>query len=411
VDTPEDVVDLPKIICRYSDRFHRLGEGSHHAGSPLGAWLIVALASRAASGRLREELTAILGVDPGSAASCADRMLGAGHPAVACAVAVWAQAGRDAESLAPFLGSLPASVERGVGIPPQSELDSWARERTSGLIPSFPLLPETRPSLLLANALATKVQWDTPFDTAPATLLGARSEWSRALERVLSATGGPDHVEFIARTRGAGDVAVHSAWSRSFLRVTSVIAAPDVPPREVLAAAHDIATRLAIGAADRFSLHELPLGETSTWRLTEQKVYTKVLDKPAESYSALLPAWDAHSEYDLLDGELGFEQAAQVIGQIGGLPVDDVQAKQSVMGRYTQVGFEAAAVTEMGMRLTGLPPPRKRVVKRHAELRFGHPFAVVATASDNNRGIGPWHGVPVFSAWVAEPMEPIAEAG
>jgi hypothetical protein len=43
-------------------------------------------------------------------------------------------------------------------------------------------------------------------------------------------------------------------------------------------------------------------------------------------------------------------------------------------------------------------------VARVAELRFGHPYAVVAVATDRRvGGTGPWHGVPVFSGWVAEP--------
>jgi len=417
VTAPAEVIDLPKIISRYSDRFHRLGGSLHHAASPLGAWLLLALSSRAASGRPREELTTILGVDPGTAASWADRMLEARHRAVACAAAVWAREGRDAESLAPFLASLPAAVERGVGLPPQSKLDAWAREHTSGLISRFPLSPDPRSSLLLANALATKVQWLTPFQIAPATELGARNGWSRALKRVLRTSDTKHHVGFIARTAGAGDVAVHSAWSHDDLRVTSVIAPPDIPPPDVIAVAHDIATRLAAGKVDRLSLYELPLGETSTWHLTERKICTSRPDERAESYSALLPAWEAQSDHDLLRLELGFEHAAGVLAQIAGLPLERLDAKQSAMARYTRLGFEAAAVTAMGLELRGLPP-RTRGIERHVELRFGHPFAVVATTWDqkwsDDAGMlvpGPWNGVPVFSAWVADPMDPTSEPG
>jgi hypothetical protein len=45
-----------------------------------------------------------------------------------------------------------------------------------------------------------------------------------------------------------------------------------------------------------------------------------------------------------------------------------------------------------------------------ATLQFGHPFAVVAATTDRQRldsttQFGPWHRVPVYSAWVAEPTE------
>ena len=41
--------------------------------------------------------------------------------------------------------------------------------------------------------------------------------------------------------------------------------------------------------------------------------------------------------------------------------------------------------------------------RRVAELRFGHPYAVVAVTSD--AAGGPWQGVPVFSAWITEPVD------
>jgi hypothetical protein len=48
------------------------------------------------------------------------------------------------------------------------------------------------------------------------------------------------------------------------------------------------------------------------------------------------------------------------------------------------------------------------MLARDAELRFAHPYAVVAVAGQtsgtgNATKPGPWHGVPVFSAWVSEP--------
>jgi len=56
-------------------------------------------------------------------------------------------------------------------------------------------------------------------------------------------------------------------------------------------------------------------------------------------------------------------------------------------------------------------------VRRTAELRFGHPFAVVAVAAgnaerqDGHRPVphSPWHGLPVFSAWVADPQDATAK--
>ncbi|MCI4067113.1 hypothetical protein MRQ36_32920, partial [Micromonospora sp. R77] len=83
-----------------------------------------------------------------------------------------------------------------------------------------------------------------------------------------------------------------------------------------------------------------------------------------------------------------------------------VEARQSALAHFGRYGFEAAAVTA-AFALVSLAPEG---VARTAELRFGHPYAVVAVATDERRdGAGVWHGVPVFSAWVATPQEPSAD--
>jgi hypothetical protein len=47
-----------------------------------------------------------------------------------------------------------------------------------------------------------------------------------------------------------------------------------------------------------------------------------------------------------------------------------------------------------------------------AELRFGHPYAVAAVAVQDAGGTpGPWHGLPVFSAWVADPQDAAGNGG
>jgi hypothetical protein len=69
-------------------------------------------------------------------------------------------------------------------------------------------------------------------------------------------------------------------------------------------------------------------------------------------------------------------------------------------------------VTAAAVRVSAVSPVRRRV----AELRFGHPYAVVAVATDPaaarrrpGSALSPWHGVPVFSAWVSEPDDAAAD--
>jgi hypothetical protein len=174
-----------------------------------------------------------------------------------------------------------------------------------------------------------------------------------------------------------------------------VAAAPGVPSADVLAAAYDLGPALATGRpVARRSLFDLPLGEGPLWSVTERSGPVRSADGREERYTAVLPAWSASSEIDLSDPGLGFAAVAQALA-----PGDPWQARQAAMARYTRVGFEAAAVTAVAVAMA-MRVPRPGLI-RTAELRFGHPFAVVAVVT----GDGPWQGLPVFSAWVARPED------
>jgi len=117
----------------------------------------------------------------------------------------------------------------------------------------------------------------------------------------------------------------------------------------------------------------------------------------------VLPAWEARSMHDLTDERLGFAAAATALGKRG-----PWSAEQAAMARFTRFGFEAAAVTAMAIALSARAPGMMRI----GELRFGHPYAVVAVAAsdpyaepDSDDWPDRWNGLPVFSAWVAQPGE------
>ena len=391
--------DLGSVLARYASTFHEvLGKG-HHVASPLGAWLLLALCGPATSGADRAALADVLGTDPDEASAMAAAMLAAPHPLVAAAAAVWNKPGMADQG---WLDGLPATVERG-DIPSQPAADDWARRHTFGLIDRFPLTVDDTIYILLATALATKVSWDCPFELAPGSVLGESSPWAGQLAQVLRSPRHPGHSAFIATTAQAGDVAVHVGRARGGLLVASVIAAADVPPGDVLAAAHGLAMSSAAGRRDgRRSLFDLPIGEAPLWSLREEASHSG----DDERCTAVLPAWSARSEYDLSDPRLGFAAAAHALGQ-----GDPWRARQAATASYSRIGFEAGAVTAMAVMLSALAP--RHGVLRIAELRFGHPYAVVAVTADEDTGSrlrpagghGPWHGVPVFSAWVADPHD------
>ncbi|MFI7605991.1 hypothetical protein ACIBTV_12785 [Micromonospora sp. NPDC049366] len=400
------MIVLTGPVTRYAQRLHDLVGSGHHVASPLGAWLLLALVGPAATGAARVDLEEALGVDVETAAATAHALLDDPHPLVASASALWERAPLD--ELAGWRATLPASTESGP-LPDQATLDEWARERTSGLIKRFPLTVDPATLLILATALATRVSWATPFQVASADALGRGSAWAGRVRRVLR-TPEYDHHCWIAGTAQAGDVAVHATAARSErvegreagMLVVSVAAAPDVAPAQVLAAAHELATDAATipTGVGRRSLFDLPLGETPLWTIEE--VPTRAWGGREERVSAVLPCWSVESRHDLTADGLGFDAAARALGELLGRARLPYQAAQAAMARYGRYGFEAAAVTGFAMA-TGLPPEG---VARVAELRFGHPYAVVAVATDRRGGqVGPWHGLPVYSAWVAQPSE------
>src|SRR6202011_5931201 len=94
---------------------------------------------------------------------------------------------------------------------------------------------------------------------------------------------------------------------------------------------------------------------------------------------AVLPAWSAQNDHDLASPALGFPAAATALEALLP-PMDWFEARQSVMARYNRVGFEPAAVTGLAIELSARVS--RTGMNRLAEVRFGHPFAVVAVASD-----------------------------
>lgn len=392
------VPDLAAPIAGYARRLHAAIGAVHHVASPLGAWLLLALAGPASSGENRATLTEVLGCDVEQAATAAADLLSSPHPLVAAAAAVWNRPGAVS---ADWLAGLPAAVQTGA-VPDQAAADGWARRYSFGLIKAFPVRLDPAVCLVLATALATRVSWDYPFEFAPASALGPASPWAAQLARVLRSPRRHGHAQFIAATEQAGDVAVQFAAARGGLLVASVAAAPGVPPADVLAAAYRLGCARAVGSpVEQRSLFDLPLGDGPLWSVREE-----VSNKGrGERCTAVLPAWSAHSRHDLTRPGLGFGAAREALAGPGGAWT----AAQSAMARYSRVGFEAAAVTGMAVASAVLAP--RQGLLRTADLRFGHPFAVVAVAVDSGgrqpaeARHGPWHGVPVFSAWVAEPED------
>ena len=392
-------VALPAAVSEYATRLHRAIGSAHHVASPLGAWLVLALTATAARNGSREPLADALGCPLDEAAATARTLLSAPHPAVALAAAAWHAV--DTDELRAWLDGL-AGVEVGP-VPAHDAADAWARERTGGLITHFPADLDGDTLLVLASAVACRIDWAVPFDLAdPATALAIGPSPGFAGVHPLLRTP-PEAARHAIVDTANGLVAVHAAPSRDLdMLVVSVIADPSVAPDVVIAHAHAAAVALARDAQPDGvqSLFDLPLGRAHSWTLSETAT---VGGSDQQRYSSILPAWSAESTHDLT-GVDGFPQAAAVLDAL--LPPDArraaMQARQVALARYTRTGFEAAAVTAMAMRAAAMRPREARL--RTAAIEFTRPYAVVAVAVAE-RG-SPWAGLPLFSAWVTQADEP-----
>jgi hypothetical protein len=132
---------------------------------------------------------------------------------------------------------------------------------------------------------------------------------------------------------------------------------------------------------------------------------------PRERGVAVLPSWRARSEVDLLDGPAapGFAAAGEALANLLPPARTVLEARQVALASYTREGFEAAAVTAVGVRMAAVVSATE-VPRRTLHLRFDRPYAVVAVAVRPEPEVAGavdegWYGLPVFSAWVAEPAE------
>ena len=390
--------DVVTPVARYARRFHAVAGSRHHVGSPLGAWLLLALCAPPSEGKNREILNGILGCDVADAAGLAAGLLARPDPQVPAAAAVWHRPGRLTDVVTRWLAGLPPQVQTGP-LTSQADLDDWARRGTLGLIERFPVALDPSLYLLAATVLAARVSWERPFDLAPASALGPSSPWAGTLSQVLRTPDGPGHQQFVAATQAAGDVAVHAARARGGLQVISVAAAPGVPAADVLAAAYDLGPALAHRRPGDAAVAVRPaagrgaaVGDHRADRAGQVRFRPRgAVHGRAAGLVGAQPARPERSQPRVRRGRGGPGARRPVAGPAGGDgPVQPGRLRgRRGDGPGRRHGRQAVP--------PGPDPDRGTAVR--APVRGGR------GRRRRPAGPGPWHGLPVFSAWVAQPED------
>ena len=411
VQRGQELSRLRALVDAYARRVAPAVLGQQERGSvssALGVWLLLAACASGARGSDRAALEEALGCSADEASRLLVAFVADPPHALHAGIALWVAVDDATEALSAWTRGLPRQVQSGF-MPTAAQADAWAERETLGLIRTFPASIDETTRIVLASALATKVEWEIPFDVVPAAdHWGPASPWKGTVSKLLWDDGAARRA-MIARTEAAGLVAVHCAVAREDLTVVSVSAAPEVDRASVMAAAYAVAaTVCGESGGERCSLYDLPLGPGHSWEISEGEVRAAVARARLERITAAaLPAWHVEGKLELMrSAAFGTAPAVETLRTlIGPRPDDACDAVQAAVASFGRYGFEAAAVTTLTAVAAALGP-RQRAMQRSAVLRFDHPFAAVAIAGQPGDATGALAGLPLFSAWVAEPVEP-----
>lgn len=410
---------MHSLLKTCTDSLHNRAGDTHHSASPMGLWLLLAVASSVTppESEERSKVEKALGMPSEQAMCVVEELLGlndsdsdAGLPttdALKSAMALWLRGNSltelknwaasmqitiddtpQEEDIYAWRDNLPDIIEKG-DIPTNAAADKWVEEKTDGLLKKLPIPLEKETFLVLLSAIATRTKWKNPFQEVKNhnTLTG---DFGTATKVLISDSS---HDVYVEDTE-FGMVGVHVAHGTNGLDVYSVIADPKVNYLNVLRVAQEIASE------DRGDSQGVPLHQLE---VEASDIYTvqKVMSASGDHRIAYLPSWKTENSLTNLQWipELGFDAIMQSIVKATGLSPDDasVLVQQDIVAEYTASGFDAAAVTQMTMRVGAVSVPVLKEARK-LEITFDHPYAVIAVVRDRSA----WTGTPIFGSWVKE---------
>ncbi|WP_327302646.1 serpin family protein [Streptomyces sp. NBC_01298] len=355
-----------------------------------GLWPLLALLADGADGPARTELQEALGIPADTAAEAARELLTAldGVRGLRAATGLWAR--RDLPLEEAWSARLPAGTRAtltGDEDTDRKALDAWAAERTDGLVEKMPVEVGPHVELVLASALALHLTWEQPFSERQ--VRPALGPWRERRLRGLAVTHafpqrirvarGPSGPVTLLRVPGALGADVHL-----------LLGEPGAAPGEVLTTGIAEVT----GALSSSTAAELPDGAAGPGL----SLSTVDSTSPEPVVRICTVAFDIRAEHDLLRrAELfGLSSAAAGPGHFPGIsavPLAVGSARQSAVARFHAEGFEAAAVTAVGMFRGARVVPTHRA--RQAAFDVDRPFGFLAVDRES--------GLVLFAGWITDP--------
>lgn len=378
-------MDVAPINALTASWATRMRGGAVQSGA--GVWPLLAILAASADEPGRQELADAAGVPAEHGMEAARTVLDAMNSSdgVAAAFGLWVQ---EAAGVYPsWTAQLPTgTVGTLTGDPDVDKpvLDTWASERTGGLIDHCPVDVHPDLMLTLATALTLQTSWVDKFEDD--ALTPRRGPWAGQRLRGLRRTS-RDLDALVTAETPAGPLTLTRVAGENGLDVHLVLGADNRGPGEVMP------------AAIRALTGEYPVrtgAELLDGAATENVPGVAVVPAQRPNLSVTTVRFTVRSEHDLLrDADLlGLTAVRQARGQfsrVAPVPLCVDQARQAAVAVFSAQGFVAAAVTAVGVRLVSAPLYRSRGL----QVTYDRPFGFVAVHRAT--------GLVLFTGWVTNP--------
>jgi len=281
----------------------------------------------------------------------------------------------------------------------QERLDAWAAQHTDGRIPRMPVTIDRETLVVLANALIVCTGWQEPFDVDPmhCGFPGRVGSWMGLTNiACLSRVGTEADDLLIAESTSVGPLTLLEIRGHQDISVYLALAGQKALPGGVVAEA------IRAAADSRQGRRGSTLTEGYGAPGLSVKTMPSIAPMPTTLHLLTVP-FRIEVEHDLLRSAdvFGLQSATNRrrghFPRISRVPLAVSHANQAAMAAFSAKGFEAAAVTAVGLTLGaslfGLPGAYQHLA---IMVRFDRPFAFVAVHRPSR--------LVLVAGWVASPQ-------
>ncbi|WP_431676720.1 serpin family protein [Kitasatospora sp. KL5] len=383
-----------QAVGRLTADWTRIVDGSSGTVfTAVGVWPLLAFLAAGADEPVRRELEEVLGAHAEDAAGRARDLLAVLRelPGTSAAIGLWTREHLVVEPQ--WLACLgPGSHARLTGDPAedQATMDAWASDRTDGIIERMPVRATDILLLVLASAVTVRTRWLRPF--GPTLLRPGAGPWAGRLLTALTVDAADLFDRLAVAETAAGPVTEVRLPGTGDVDVHLLAGEADAPLGAVLSAGLDLVAQ----RCRRIPVTALPTG--SEWPGLTVRAADSL--QPHDRLALTTVPFALTGEHDLLDRPPVFGLAtATEKGGFSGIsrsePLAVSSARQNAAATFGAHGFEASAVTAVGMSRSaaGFSRPLHRITL--AEAVFDRPFAFLAVHRPS--------ALPLAAGWITEP--------